>query len=954
MVAGGDEDQLSGVLDLVERLRERPALRRRERLRPLLFLLGSLASTRRVADAIGRRCAERRAPVSRIAARTERGDIAGVLREAMWELSRPRCHPRFEPEPRFQLLEMLLRLRELRRINLARHHRTTEPPRDRREKDTAADPRNRRLVETLEGGGPEAKKAIRQLGRRQGRSRRDDHGDGSRFTTFLTYLDHIAPIAAAVVVLISVTAATTVDLVVLLGEAGVGFVAIAGRILAKASGWFEGHRYRWFVNQPYTPELVSTDFHDFVLDIIRSVEGEAERRRRDEQLDLLLVGAFLEDLRRNYRRRRRAAWARVSYPVLIFDHLTTGHIGCRFIEIVERVRAMSQVERGQPDFDPLVIVAGIDPETPAEPGDPADPTAPRLLDRLIHSIAADKAADDTPADLEDAAVLWQRHRREQERVDAFGPLRVLLVDLTGHQDPDFDAVRDRLRPARNRPWLAHPLLPWLAMFALFTPSATWYVHKYFEGCKPPAIWQADNKECVGLTDGSYSFSPRLSRIEERIKKANDAVVHSGKPYVTIVYLGPLTSDPTTKNPQQDLLSSAQGELVGLSIAQQSHNDTGSPLRVRILLANAGSKMRYAEPVAEQIRNREMHDRHIVGVAGFEQSRQQTQDAIAEISRTALPMIGTANSYDGTARQGNGFSHYYFRLAPPNNRLAEHDAHWALSGTTDIRVRSVTVFFDGDPADLYSRNLADDFARQFTRQGGGKVTLRSYNDPSEVPNMVKEACIEPSDLFFYAGRSDEFRAFLTQLDTTVCGKGRRTILADDEIAKYVNDNAPEIGGDNKIRLFYTPLALEQAWRPPWIGNEPVPSFFGAYKALVGEIAGKEPDMQPSATRAAVSYDATLMFTNAAAQIYADQQRKHSQPTPAAVLAELIEPAPGTTQGASGVLTFGPRGRGHQVENKPVMLATVQRNGQIAVRAVCGQLVPGNHRQVNCPSDDRPPA
>ncbi|MFC9976213.1 hypothetical protein ACFVH6_35495 [Spirillospora sp. NPDC127200] len=109
-----DEPRLSGVLDLFERLRERPVWRRREHARPLLLLLGPSGHTRRVAEMFVKRCKDDRSPVSHIATDTPATDIAGVLREAKRELSHPSAGPRGEPPLRFTLLEMALWLRDLR------------------------------------------------------------------------------------------------------------------------------------------------------------------------------------------------------------------------------------------------------------------------------------------------------------------------------------------------------------------------------------------------------------------------------------------------------------------------------------------------------------------------------------------------------------------------------------------------------------------------------------------------------------------------------------------------------------------------------------------------------------------------------------------------------------------------------------------------------------------------
>ncbi len=249
----------------------------------------------------------------------------------------------------------------------------------------------------------------------------------------------------------------------------------------------------------------------------------------------------------------------------------------------------------------------------------------------------------------------------------------------------------------------------------------------------------------------------------------------------------------------------QGELIGLAIAQKRFNDAaeGKDLRLRVLIANAGAKFQYAVPVARQIRKLALKDRTIVAVVGFEQSPRQTNEAIKLLAKSALPLVGTANSYDGTALLDGdaGYSPYYFRLASPNKRTAEHAAYWARHGDVNgKKVDDAVVIYDGDPDDLYSRNLATDFEKAFRP---GKALMRPYKNPGELNKAVREACQDQPDMFYYAGRSDEFRSFINVLELS-CPK-RPLVMADDEIAKYVSDNADEIGRKNTFDLYFTPLA-----------------------------------------------------------------------------------------------------------------------------------------------------
>ncbi|MBO2447379.1 amino acid ABC transporter substrate-binding protein [Actinomadura barringtoniae] len=948
------EDRLRGVLDLFERLRERPTRRWRERVRPLLLLVGAGNHTRHVADLLLKRCEDERAPVSHIAAETAATDVAGVLREAKRELSQPSSRPRGEPPLRFPLLDMALWLSDLREIRVAGDRPI---PRNL----THAERENRKLVQRLThppiGDNENSRRReLNRVIRSRGRDvlRDLDEGHRSRPATFLAFLEQIAPIGVAAVALISAGTAAALDLAAAGFAAALGLAFVAVQIVARTRGWAGVLRYRWFTRQPYI-DSDSTGFLGFALAAFDPRPSEPEDQR--EQLDLLLVAAFLEDLRRNYRRTIwRAAWARVRYPVLIFEHLDARHAGVEFVELVERVRADRQGDARQRDWDPLVITVGVDATSPAH-DDPSAPSGRRLIDRLSRDDRIELwsgEADDVVA----ARRLWDSYWREQSRVRALGSQRVLRVDITRDAEGDMPLPRK----SRRRPRVTHPALPWIAMVAVLAASVTVVAVQAVKYCSPLQIRRTSHGECIGITDGSFKFAEdseganndnRLSPILKRLKKQNDEVKESGKPYATIVYLGPLTADPAIKNRQLDLLAGAQGELAGLVIAQRRFNDAYPNMRLRVLIANAGAKFRYAPEVAEQIRSRALRDRSIVAVVGFEQSRKKTQQAIRVLAKSALPLIGTANSYGRTAwlDSAGRYSPYYFRLAPPNARLARHAAFWARDGQINgVRAKSVDVIYDADEDDLYSRDLATQFQQAFVKAGGKRPRTWAYKDPGDLDKAVRQACLKPSDLFYYAGRSDEFRGFVNVLELA-CGGKSRLVLADDEIAKYVSDNAQEIGSKGTFTLYYTPLAAREAWIPRWIGPGQAPqTFYTDYTPTVADLFGKNApaDRRPSVTRAAVSYDAATLVANVANSVYYEQQ---TRPTAGAVFAALNDPERDVLpNGASGVLRFGPTSTGHQVLDKPVLLATVKKDGSQEVTEVCGRLVASGQGKGDCPPGD----
>jgi hypothetical protein len=121
-----------------------------------------------------------------------------------------------------------------------------------------------------------------------------------------------------------------------------------------------GRRYRWFMRQQYLAPLQSVTFLGFAE---RLVEGVREPEDID-QINRLLVHAFLEDLRRAYRRRlgRIEGWRRTAYPMVLIDNVTENSAGHRLLQLVNDVRN----ETGR--SDPLLVVCSSDkvPQAPAQ------------------------------------------------------------------------------------------------------------------------------------------------------------------------------------------------------------------------------------------------------------------------------------------------------------------------------------------------------------------------------------------------------------------------------------------------------------------------------------------------------------------------------------------------------------------------------------------------------------
>ncbi|CAM4064666.1 hypothetical protein KIPE111705_38700 [Kibdelosporangium persicum] len=108
-------------------------------------------------------------------------------------------------------------------------------------------------------------------------------------------------------------------------------------------------RYRWFMRQPYLTPAMSGSFLSFA----RRLAYGVFQQESPDQLSRLLVNAFLEDLRRAYRRRPWHVWRtrRRTYPVLLLDNITVTNGGYQLLRLINDVRN----ETGR--SDPLLVIS---------------------------------------------------------------------------------------------------------------------------------------------------------------------------------------------------------------------------------------------------------------------------------------------------------------------------------------------------------------------------------------------------------------------------------------------------------------------------------------------------------------------------------------------------------------------------------------------------------------------
>lgn len=283
--------------------------------------------------------------------------------------------------------------------------------------------------------------------------------------------------------------------------------------------------------------------------------------------------------------------------------------------------------------------------------------------------------------------------------------------------------------------------------------------------------QPGSNECIGVTDGSFTFSSSLAPIEGRILAENRQIEKKGS-YVTAAYLGPLTANnaPTMQR--------VRTALEGAYIAQRDANSAGRP-PVRLVLANDGSDTSQWQPVVGQLKQLDNGSDHLVAVVGLQLSTTGTRSAAQRLIQDHIPVVGdliSADTLDGSTIPGLS------RVSPPNKLEVE-----ALSQYTSMHPQdqnTALLVDDENTTDLYTSTLAADFRANFKKH----IFLTEPYDgesqadiDSQFQQITHDLCSnQPPSTVLYAGRVELLPSFVRQLANRACGTDKMiTVITGDD-------------------------------------------------------------------------------------------------------------------------------------------------------------------------------
>jgi ABC-type branched-subunit amino acid transport system substrate-binding protein len=365
-----------------------------------------------------------------------------------------------------------------------------------------------------------------------------------------------------------------------------------------------------------------------------------------------------------------------------------------------------------------------------------------------------------------------------------------------------------------------------------------------------AVPDGGQTDCVGLTDGSQVFDPRLAGVERLIHTENDSVTASGKPWVAIAYLVPMTLNEGSAITLEGVHEELQGAYVAQWEANHTHAYGDLPM-LKLYLVNEGPDQGSWPTAVKQILAATGDGRGVVAVAGLGDSVDATRAAATEMSDAQLAMFGTAITADNL--NGTRYSSLV-RVAPTN--LDEVKAALAFLPSLPSRGSTAMLVADTNAADDYTRTWATGVESLYPVGGRRFVwapetfnrTLSAEGDRFvQISGVV---CERQPQVVFFAGRAKDLETFIGALGARGCGDPVTVISGDDDLIDSGTTTAADYTAylsalsTGNITLYSTALAHPDEWKPAICGPTPPSQLDAArtfakfdkdYAYLLGRLA-----------------------------------------------------------------------------------------------------------------------
>ena len=380
---------------------------------------------------------------------------------------------------------------------------------------------------------------------------------------------------------------------------------------------------------------------------------------------------------------------------------------------------------------------------------------------------------------------------------------------------------DGLAPAFRVPRAPRRKLPWIALALVLVAAAVFGGIRVFGGkdtCGHGIPKVGPAHECIGVTDGSTVFEPSLAPVMAKILAENKRVAASGRPWVSVAYVEPFTTDPQDEATKYGI----REELDGAYLAQRQLNDAqlggrGDTPQIRLLVANIGLRSEQWKPLTDRLIAMTHGGDRLVAVAGFGQSRGGTLQAVQALRAAKVPMMGATVSADNLASAAQvGF----FRSSAPNSDQASAAVNYLRQQQAARHgAYKVLVVRDRNQDDIYNTSLYNDFVAAARKTSlalvGGDLEYVSGVDgiSNAFSSVADRVCDKKPDAVFFAGRGVNLRAFITAMSapdrrcqvTVLTGDDAVGVYYDSSESRSVRDRFAANWQASGVTVMFTALA-----------------------------------------------------------------------------------------------------------------------------------------------------
>ncbi|MGW3494533.1 ABC transporter substrate-binding protein [Streptomyces sp. NPDC001020] len=368
-------------------------------------------------------------------------------------------------------------------------------------------------------------------------------------------------------------------------------------------------------------------------------------------------------------------------------------------------------------------------------------------------------------------------------------------------------------------------------------------------------------ECIGVTDGWYSFSGQLDAVSARIAEENRRAEKS--PYVTIALVLPMAAvEPFERH---KVLEQVQGAYLAQYRANELSNDQ-TP-KIRLLLANAGRNHEYWRQISDDLAGRAATKENLRAVLGFDVSVAATKQAIEYLTvQKGIPVVaGPVTAADIGPYRG------FARIVPTTSDQAQALASYA-KGTDP---RTTLVVEDQRDDDNYISELRNAFHR--LTAGSPRAPERYYspddfnadgNTSTVFRQMVTSLCGSKAKVLYFAGRPVQLRQLINELGQRPCVEKTYKIITGSGASTITSDPKLDWGALSKgVTVQYAANAHPGAWKPrpgmPRTGGSP--AAFTTLQDLTARAAyppaGRIGPVSLTDSRTIIAYDAALTAVTA---------------------------------------------------------------------------------------------